>query len=191
MTALPLRAKTGLVTLALSSLPRISTCTSSPICTPMGRRASAMDCCSVGEKEPEVISPSPWAVTTFWWPRSTPLSSRIRPRNCFCWPLASSADLPTKSRSSLMATVQARPASSGEAVGGDAGILQLVPQAFGLAGRQHDFVAVLAGVAGAGDEILVDFGGEEGFQAFRGGLGLRQHLPDLGAGVRALHGDDA
>ena len=30
----------------------------------------------------------------------------------------------------------------------DAGILQLVPQAFGLASRHHDFVAIFAGIAG-------------------------------------------
>ncbi len=35
----------------------------------------------VGEKLPLVISPSPCAVWTFWWARSTPRSSSTRPRN--------------------------------------------------------------------------------------------------------------
>ena len=65
ITDLPLRANTGLTTLAFSSLPRMSTSTSSPIWTPSGRRARAMDCCNVGEKVPEVISPLPCLVMTF------------------------------------------------------------------------------------------------------------------------------
>ena len=40
----------------------------------------------LGEKVPLVISPSPCAVNTFWWARSTPLSVSSRPRVCLSRP---------------------------------------------------------------------------------------------------------
>src|SRR5438045_6786895 len=61
----PFRTNGGLTTLALSFLSRTSTATVSPGTTPAGTRASAIDFPSVGENVPLVISPSPFAVTTF------------------------------------------------------------------------------------------------------------------------------
>ncbi len=73
---------------------------------------------------------------------------------------------------------------------GDKGI----PQRFGLRGRHADLEAVFAGVAGAGDHRFAKrrIGNDDGverLEVFRWRLGGRQHLPHLGAGVRALHGD--
>src|SRR5271169_1201714 len=62
---LPARTNGGRTTRALSSLPRMSTCTLSPVAA--GTRARAMERSSVGENVPLVISPSPTPGTrTFW-----------------------------------------------------------------------------------------------------------------------------
>ena len=59
-----------------------------------------------------------------------------------------------------------------------------------------DLEAVFAGVAGARDHQfaerrVVHEHGVKRFQCFGGGAGVRQHLPDFLARVRALHGDRA
>jgi hypothetical protein len=69
--------------------------------------------------------------------------------------------------------------------------MQLAPQVGGLRGGQGDLEAFLAGIAGGGNEILADLHTEERAEAFGCRLHLRQHFPDLGLGVRALHGDHA
>ena len=61
----PKRTNGGFTTRASSFLSRISTATVSSGATPTGTRASAIDFPSVGENVPLVISPSPFAVTTF------------------------------------------------------------------------------------------------------------------------------
>ena len=68
--------------------------------------------------------------------------------------------------------LEAQRVAGTQPAGSDAGGIKLVPQTLGFAGRQHDLVAVLAGVAGAGDEIPVHFGAEEGLQIGNRSLGL-------------------
>src|SRR4051812_17572066 len=111
----PWRTNGALTTRAASSLSRTTTCTVSPTAVPLGRRASAIDLPSVGEKVPLVTSPSPPEVRTFWCARSTPPeSSSNSPRNSAFCPRDSSDRRPMKSRELLRSTVQARPASSGD-----------------------------------------------------------------------------
>ena len=174
--------------LGLEALVADRDVTSSPTATPQGRRARAMDCCRVGEKLPLVISPSPQAVRTVWWLRKTPLSSSTRPRKPRCWPVATRAARPTKSRSPSrghrpgQAGVEgrcSRPCPGrrdssrlpGAGCRGHPGRRGATPAAwappgrFGALGGKHDLVAVLAGVAGAGDEIVARLDGEEGFNS--------------------------
>ena len=62
----PFRTNGNLVTRQSSHLPRTSACTVSPIATPVGMRANAMEILSVGENDPLVISPLPSGVCTTW-----------------------------------------------------------------------------------------------------------------------------
>ena len=58
-------------------------------------------------------------------------------------------------------------------------------------GAHENFVAVFAGVASAGDEVLIDLSSKECLQSFGGCFALRQYFPNLSTGIRALHGNDA
>ena len=208
------RTKEALTTLALRRLPRMSDLRRlSPGATSRGRRARAMDFLRVGEKVPLVVSPSPWAVKTCWW-RAARLCLRA-PGRAPGW-LAGwrRAALPTKSRLGVLeidrpgeagverrdglvhvVAVEAMPASEAQGVAGteaaglDAGGDEGVPGGGGRFGRQGDFEAVFAGVAGAGDEMVAEGGGLEDLEVGQGGFGTGDGRPGLGAGVRALDGD--
>src|SRR5258706_2399530 len=87
MRIFPWRTNGAFTTRAASALSRTCTRTVSPGLVPSGRRASAMELPSVGENVPLVISPSPSALSTFWWARSTPPESMsTRPRNSWRLP---------------------------------------------------------------------------------------------------------
>jgi len=66
----------------------------------------------------------------------------------------------------------------------------LLPERFGLTGRQRDLETGFAGIAGRGNEPVADTGRVEGLQRFGGGACVGPDLPDTRLGVRALHGDD-
>ena len=135
----------------------------------------------------------PCAVVTCWWLRSTPpLSCKTAGRRAAAYGCAaSSAALPTKSRGLVRSTVHARPDSSGLTASSMSCPYRFIPASrrsvsrapspHGLTpaackrlpeverarGRQRDLETVLAGVAGARDEILAGLhGAMNGFSGF-------------------------
>ena len=113
---MPFLTNGGLTILAETILFRISI--SHNPSEPFGTLANAMALPMVGENVPDVTSPSPLLVTTFWWSRITPLPSNTKPTMVLLAPLsfnASNASRPTKRlSSSVRSTVQVSAASSGE-----------------------------------------------------------------------------
>ena len=74
----------------------------------------------------------------------------------------------------------------------DPGSQQLLPERGRFTRRQHDLKAVLAGIAGTGNEPVAGKGAKEGLQFARrlAGLGIEQP-DDPVAGIRPLHGQHA
>src|SRR5699024_4600807 len=86
------------------------------------------------------------------------------------------------------AGLQTQAVACAEAAGSDSGLCQGLPEARRFSGRQQNFESVLAGVAGAGDEVIAVAGGAERLDL--SGVGGAQQLDDLIAGLGPLYGDD-